>query len=387
VSDLLERLLQPLGLDAWLREAFQQRWVHLPGDPARLPDLPDVADVERILAERDLRPGDVTVVDAAAGGAVPSERWTHPSGLADIASLAALHADGATIVLNQAHLLDGRLAALVRSVEAGLHLRAQTNLYLTPAGAQGLGTHYDAHDVLAVQVAGQKRWTLYDRAVEVPLRAQAFDASNPPTLGPAEVVVTTPGDVLSLPSGWLHDAASGAEEPSLHVTLGLLPTTVLDLVATALHVLAERDPALRRALPPGWLQGSPGIGEAAEVLGALASEEVLAEAADRLAEDLVSTRRAVLPGQLRQAAQAVTPASPVRARADLLALVRRSGDEVRIDAQGRRLTLPARTEAAVRTLLDGAVQHAGHLPGLDDADGVALVARLVREGLVELLPG
>jgi ribosomal protein L16 Arg81 hydroxylase len=38
----------------------------------------------------------------------------------------------------------------------------QTNIYLTPASNQGFRTHYDNHDVMVVQVEGEKLWRFYN---------------------------------------------------------------------------------------------------------------------------------------------------------------------------------------------------------------------------------
>ena len=48
----------------------------------------------------------------------------------------------------------------------------QANAYATPAGAQGFAVHHDTHDVFVLQVAGEKRWLVYEPALELPLKDQ-----------------------------------------------------------------------------------------------------------------------------------------------------------------------------------------------------------------------
>lgn len=61
------------------------------------------------------------------------------------------------------------------------------------------------------------------------------------------------GDVLYVPRGWIHEAQSGPETSSWHLTLGIHPATWYDVLARALEISALREPILRRALPPGCL--------------------------------------------------------------------------------------------------------------------------------------
>ncbi len=53
---------------------------------------------------------------------------------------------------------------------------AQVNAYYTPRAAQGLPVHHDTHDVFVLQVAGEKRWLVYEPALELPLRNQKYSA-------------------------------------------------------------------------------------------------------------------------------------------------------------------------------------------------------------------
>jgi hypothetical protein len=64
---------------------------------------------------------------------------------------------GATIILPQLHFRVPALATLCRLLERRFSQRFQADIYLTPPGAQGFGTHYDNHDVFILQVAGSKK--------------------------------------------------------------------------------------------------------------------------------------------------------------------------------------------------------------------------------------
>ena len=154
---------------------------------------------------------------------------------------------GATVVLQALHHTHPPLAAFCRLLEADLEQPVQANAYFTPRGSQGLPVHHDTHDVFCLQVAGRKRWLVYEPALELPLRNQRYR----PELGePGEPVldlVLEPGDTLYMPRGWLHEALT-SDEDSLHLTIGVNVYTWLDALRAALDACAD-ELELRRSVP------------------------------------------------------------------------------------------------------------------------------------------
>lgn len=86
--------------------------------------------------------------------------------------------------------------------------------------AQGFAPHFDDVDVYVLQVEGRKRWRVY-----APLPGHALPRYSSRDFVDAEVgpcvleAVLQPGDLLYLPRGTIHQAASLPEAPSLHLTL------------------------------------------------------------------------------------------------------------------------------------------------------------------------
>ena len=72
----------------------------------------------------------------------------------------------------------------------------------------------------------------------------------------------------------------------------------------------------------------------------------------------------------------------VRRRGGLRAVLRERGDGLALVLADRRVDVPARAGDALARLLSGDDVAAGDLPGLDAEDAVALVRRLLREGVV-----
>ena len=67
-------------------------------------------------------------------------------------------------------------------------------------------------------------------------------------IGSGEQLTLRTGDVLYIPRGGMHSAASLAEE-SMHLTIGLTPMTYTDLLAAALARVVTDDEMFRRRVP------------------------------------------------------------------------------------------------------------------------------------------
>ncbi|MFN8167666.1 MAG: cupin domain-containing protein [Candidatus Nanopelagicales bacterium] len=247
----LASLLGPTSAADFAADVWSQRLLHRSAAPGeRLTDLLTLDDVDTLLASHALRTPFLRV--AKDGVVVPASAYTRSGGIGasiadqvDADRLAALLADGSTLVLQGLHRAWPRVQALVTDLTVDLGHPVQANAYLTPPAAQGFSAHYDTHDVVVVQLAGTKHWTVHPPAVPVETGlaewTQHRDAVAAAAQGePAYDGPLAPGDVLYLPRGWIH-AARANDTMSLHLTLGIHPFTgrhVLDAaVAEALAAL------------------------------------------------------------------------------------------------------------------------------------------------------
>ena len=295
-----------------------------------------------------------------------------------------LHHRGATIVLQGLQRSWAPLRAFCRELEFALTHRVQANAYLTPPGARGLRVHHDTHDVFALQTHGRKHWVVYAPHVDTPLPGQGWSADAAQT-EPVLDLTMTPGDALYVPRGAPHAAAT-VDEPSLHITIGIIATTWHDLLRRLLERAAQ-EPAFRAALPAGWASApADAVPVAKEALLRLAGfvteqdpEDLLAGAADAF----WSARLPALRGQLQQlgALDAITDDTLVAPRAASSARLARVGDDARLRLGDRTVTLPAWVEPAVARLLAGEVRVGDLDDVIEDAPSrLVLVRRLVREG-------
>jgi hypothetical protein len=367
----LARAVEPLAVERFLAEHWERQPLVVPrGEVGRFDDLLSEQDVERLVTETGLRTPGFRLVKAGetVSGYTTDLPW-RPSaftGVADVPRVLEEFERGATVVLQGLHHLWLPLARYCRHLEAFLGHPAQANAYYTPAGSQGLPVHHDTHEVISLQVAGEKRWLVYEPVLELPLKNQRYRSALGEPGEPVLDVTLQAGDTLYLPRGWLHQAlTSGAD--SLHITVGVNVRRWIDEARAELDT-AEDTLAFRRTIDAA---DAPPLPE-------LDADAVRARARERF----VRTRRPILDGQL----------SELRALPGLGAddeLVRR--DTVIADLhgttlqfEGKSLRFPDRLAAELDFLVttEGAFT-AADLPGeLDAAGRLVFVRRLVREGFL-----
>jgi bifunctional lysine-specific demethylase and histidyl-hydroxylase NO66 len=385
----LSLTLDPVSTGEFLGEHFDRKPLHVArAEPGRFGAVLGDADVERLVCETAIRmPAFRLVKD---GAQLPPSTYTSDiawrpgsfSGTVLVDRVAEEHAAGATIVLQGLHLHWHPAAVYCRGLEAALGWPVQANAYRTPASSQGFGVHHDTHDVLVLQVAGHKRWRIYEPVLELPLKDQRWspDRDSERVGAPVQDITLQAGDTLYLPRGWPHEATS-ADADSLHITVGMHPPTRLDALRAALGECAD-DTGFRRALDiDGELP--------AELVERLAERLDPAAVARRARRSFVAGRRAILDGQLTQtrALADLTLQSPLERRATVIAELERSDAGATLLFEGKELRLPPQAaEAVAAAHAAGAPFTAAGLPGpLDAAGRLVLVKRLVREGFLRVL--
>ncbi|BBY55310.1 cupin [Mycobacterium koreense] len=181
-----------------------------------------------------------------------ADHYRAADGTLDVARVQQDFAAGYTIVINKLERYLRSVADLAHSLEVELNFPAQVNAYLTPPSATGFVPHYDPHDVMVLQIGGTKHWHLYGDA-PVPAAFMARHEQLDVTGLPAPTVLRlAPGDVLYLPRGAPHAAATGPEA-SLHLTVGLHAPTLLTLLTHVVHALSLTDERLHERLPARYL--------------------------------------------------------------------------------------------------------------------------------------
>lgn len=159
---------------------------------------------------------------------------------------------GASIVANGVHRVCPEVGAVAAMLEREFAARVVANVYCSFQGVQAFQTHFDLHDVFAVQVEGEKTWRVYESRADAPVNpvppGEEWEKWLTETRGKVLFeAAMKPGDVLYLPRGQYHDALTG-DRASLHVTFGVTPATGISLLKLLENALV-REREFRAYLP------------------------------------------------------------------------------------------------------------------------------------------
>ncbi len=174
------------------------------------------------------------------------DRVGNPYSSQDSQAVAALMEAGAMLHITSIGETWKPLATFAGQLEQPLCGRVQVNLHAGLAKAKGFHTHWDGHDVFAVQINGRKRWRLFGITAEAPLAIPPEEKRGAPTHHIWEGVLE-PGDMLYLPRGYWH-ATQFIDDASLHLTFAVQHPTSIDFIQWLLKYLAE-NAAVRRDIP------------------------------------------------------------------------------------------------------------------------------------------
>lgn len=380
-------LIHPIATDQFFYEYWETKPLVVHRQcPGYYNSLLSLDEIDRALTTLDLRYPNVVLKNAARN--VDPAEYTVNGDTLDIARLYQLFAEGSTITLAFLDTVIPSLTEFCRGLEAEFSHPLQANIYLTPPGNQGAKVHYDTHDVLVLQVAGSKRWTVYGTPVELPLKNQDFDSSKHIPGERSMDFELCAGDVAYVPRGWAHEARS-TDTVSLHITAGILACTWTDFLLECVADACLNDPALRKSLPPGFARSGLTKQQTSETFRRLmqrVSERAApSEILDRFVAEFLASCPPLLRGQMAQlsAVDRITIDTDVGARPRVIARVQTDSSSVSLHVFGRKITFPHHVAPALQFSLAHDRFVVGDLPGdLDDAGRLTLVRRLIREGLL-----
>ncbi|AHH98684.1 JmjC domain-containing protein [Kutzneria albida] len=297
--------------------------------------------------------------------------------MANMDRLAHLLDDGATLVLDALDTFDPTMEAACRALQWWSRELVQVNTYLTTRATAGFSLHWDDHDVLILQIAGEKTWEVRGASRPVPMYRDAE-----PNTQPGKTIVwsgtLTAGEVMHIPRGFWHQATRTGRDDngfSLHVTFGFVQRTGVDWLSWA----ADRARELERFRHDLDRWGTPQQRHQQQRDLTTAVADVLSTYPP---EAYLTAREQERPPHRHVATRGVFgPPTDVVCVTDFPPCITDHGDRVEVTAAGKQLVLAARTLPAVRLLLSG---NPVNLAGVHEATGIdtaALAATLLREGL------
>lgn len=257
--------------------------------------------------------------------------------------LGGLLREGATLILDQANVFDPTMEVACRALQWWSHERVQVNAYLTTNDASGFPLHWDDHDVLVVQLAGEKQWEVRGTSRPVPMYRDA-DPNNTPSQEIVWAGLMQAGDVMHIPRGHWHQATRDGRGSgnSLHVTFGITKRTGASWLAWLGDWCRENE-IFRHDLDRRGTAGS----------------EALTEATARLvrerppADFLASYGQEVTPTRHVPFLDIFGPLDSVVCTTHFPPQIREQQESVDVLTLGKRLTFASKALPALRLLLSG----------------------------------
>lgn len=374
----VEELFDPVGTDAFVSRYWSEQVLKLATEnPMRFQGLFSLDELEGYMRmPRFFEHQKVALRDASRTDPI------HPKAISEVFERIS-HGDTLQIIGLEHFLPDTHpLIRLYRGIEklCGAPGRA-ASLFLTPPGRQGLTLHHDDFEIFTLQLAGSKRWFLYDLSdpIETP-------SEYGPTPEPSVVHDVSAGDFLYTPKCLKHRVES-QDEMSLSVALVYEAQSWLECLAP-LRGTIERDPDFFRSLP------APGLGTIEQTNTRL--EEMRARLAEISPEDIahrVTTERAHRIRGLHNAhlleamkTNGITPDTQVCLRQGPRPVANiTNGGVMLVSVFCEPVLAPIRAASAIGFILEsqGAFKVGDICTVLSDESKVNLIRRLMRKGVIQ----
>jgi len=361
---------------------------------ARLDGLPDLEVLDDLLALEIVTAPYFRVTKG--GVAIARQAYTRAAGkntaLTEIIvpeKVYQLFRLGATLTWNSLEHILPAVRQVLYPFGQQFAARADAVLFVTPAGYDGFNPHHDSTDSFVIQLAGTKRWRVWE--TPSPRLGLAGGDSDADLGEPALRVTLHPGDVLYVPHGTPH-AAAAEDSISMHLSIGIEGRPWRDHLRTVMDILLAED-EFREV--PGLAAGH-GEAQAAKRLA-----ELLADLRDRLGqldpEKMMS--RLIRDGQASARPTAAREIERLSAADGIIAdsLLGRSplpvefgecaDSKVAMAVNGHTVTLPAALMTSVRALDAGSLVPAAEIfRGASPQRSVLAAQRLVRLGVLQVAP-
>lgn len=393
----LEKLLSPYSID----DFFNNNWEKEPlviqrQESSYYSNLLTIETLDRILSTSNITYPTLRLVKN--GSDIPSQVFTkeiyltagyEDASLAiDVERVVSEYQQGATIIVKALHQNSKNLSELCNILENYLSSKVQTNIYFTPKLSQGFAPHYDTHDVFILQISGSKRWKIYEATKLLPFRNERFDPVNfdPGIL--LHDIQLNEGDLIYIPRGYGHEALT-SNSSSLHVTVGILSYTWLDLIQETITLVSD-DLQFRKSLPIGFANEKALNSTITDEFGNLLKKIVngkskLEQAVENISEKFISTRHPLLEGYLTEIEQIdkLDTTSTLKKRPNILYKVIEEESNFSLLFLRKRLQFPKFVRPPLDFILSKDDFIVEDIPNvLDNAGKIVLVKRLLKEGFL-----
>jgi hypothetical protein len=287
--------------------------------------------------------------------------------------------EGGTLVLECLHLRFPRIAAFCQGLSAELGQPVQANAYYSPSQAVAFPLHHDTHDVFVLQLAGSKDWRIHRPVIQYPLPDMPFDRESMVAGPVVREKSLKAGDVMYLPTGWIHEAET-SQDISLHLTVGVLVYTWRDDLQAVLQKVGLEQAQFRRAAG----EGSPG-----ELLQSIERLMDKGMVQDRKQERIVQASNPTAEGKFRdiRLSSTISPITWMSRRMEVPAVLTFNSTAVQLKMPEKTLRFPIKFGRLLAEVVSITEQFRVTDLKSDHSEQsrLTVVRTLVREGLLTLV--
>ena len=302
------------------------------------------------------------------------------NGLIDITMIYQKYADGFTLAM---HKLERRwlpLTSLATELYNALGAEVTVGLYLTPPESQGLAPHFDSYEIFIMQISGKKKWNLYESPNKV------YEGPMLTPTSAAKVIELLPGDLLYLPRYMGHEAISQSNE-SLHLTIAVNVTQVVDLIITALKEVSKTHYSLRKAIPLNQKSTTSAF-ELKTAFLCINEERIFERAIETIIFNQLETINIVPDGHFYSLSRVrmISSSSIVKKRTSLIYVEECDNQICVIRFPGNTILSPSICLPAINYIIQNTCFSINSLPGsLSDDAKLVLVRKLIIGGLISIV--
>jgi ribosomal protein L16 Arg81 hydroxylase len=342
-------LLHPISADGFFSDYWERKPLSIQRhDGGYYRGLLTNRDLEDLISNSDARYPAIRL--AKDGSYYPPHAYTQDvqigelkfAGVPDVGKIAAEYAKGATIALPALHRTWEPLSSLCGRIEEELDHAVHANVYITPGHAAGFTPHYDTHDVLVLQIAGNKRWRIDEPPIKLPHESQTFKPQGFVAGPHLTDIDLEAGDLLYLPRGYVHSTTTSRCH-SAHVTIGINVYSWVDLVKELIPSCAENE-RLRKALPAGFASRAelraPMREQLAQILAGLSASHDCDRLIDQFILRVTAARRRI-PVRFRTDVAVISPDSLLQPPPEERYGLARNADHVVLNFEGKSYVFKA----------------------------------------------
>jgi ribosomal protein L16 Arg81 hydroxylase len=309
---------------------------------------------------------------------------------ATVAGFETLVADmrcGGSVILEQLHRRDPKLGLFCRLLGQELGHTFETNLFLTPPFGRSSVPHWDNTDTFILQLRGSKQWQIERARRTFPIRPERMRSDEPREFtGAYDTFNIKQGDFLYIPRGFMHVAQCKAEG-SLHISMGLVPVVLEDLLQAIVRAAVRGDERLRVALPLGFMQGGDEeiVDRVMAIFRGVADRSFVNAVLDAYRDELVQASPLDISGQISELVgpSPLTLNDIVGPRRGTVWRMHKVGEDIHVKVGSRDIAFPGYLQEALEFALHQPSFTVRELPaGLQDEEKIPFAERLLQEGLL-----